>query len=175
MFNENYDVVIGRVLSPHGIGGQVKVFPYSDYPERINLLHEVDLIVGTERRTMIIEKASVYGRFWLVKFKGIETREAVQLLNGGQIVIPNHERVPLPDDHFYHDQLVGLQVFNSEGELLGLIVDIIATGGHDIMIVERAGLTNQQTLIPAVRKFVRLVDLKKGTIVVDLPDGLLDL
>jgi len=175
LFSENNDAVIGIVLSPHGIGGLVKVFPYSDYPERIKLLQEVEMIRQSERCIMVIEKASLYGRFWLIKFAGIETREDAQSLGGNRLVIPRHQRLPLPDGHFYHDQLVGLQVYNSDGELLGLVVDIISTGGHDLIMIERAGLSDHKTLIPAVKKFIRQVDLQAERIVVDLPEGLLEL
>jgi 16S rRNA processing protein RimM len=175
LFNENDDVLIGIVVSPHGIGGLAKVFPLTDNPERINLLQEVDLILETERRSVVIEKASLYGRFWLLKFKGIKTREEIQLLGGSKIVIPRSQRLALPDDHFYHDQLVGLKVYNSDGDLLGLIVEVISTGGHDLLMIERAGLSDRKTLVPAVKEFVRQVDLKAKKLVVDLPEGLLEL
>ena len=175
LFNDINDVAIGKILSPHGVGGVVKAYPYSDYPERISKLRQVDLIAGTERRSMIVEKATVYGRLWMIKFKGIDTRDDGRLIGGSLMVIPRHERMPLPNNHFYHDQLVGLKVYDSGGELLGLIIDIISTGGHDLLLFEKDGQDNRNAMIPFVREFIKQVDLQTGRVIVDLPEGLLDL
>jgi 16S rRNA processing protein RimM len=174
LFNEKEDVEIGRILSPHGVSGYLKVFPYSDIPERISLLQSVDIISESERRSMAIEHASVYGRFWLIKFAGIESREEAQLLGGNRVVISRDERLPLPEGHFYHDQLIGLQVYSSGGEMLGLIIDIIPTAGHDLIMIRKTGHSTSKGLIPAVKRFVRHIDLEAGSIIVDLPEGLLE-
>ena len=81
----------------------------------------------------------------------------------------------LPEGRFYYDQLIGLQIYSPDDELLGLIIDIITTGGHDLFLVEQAGGEGKKALIPAVKKFIRQVDLGAGRIVADLPEGLLDL
>jgi 16S rRNA processing protein RimM len=173
--SEIRDIEIGKVLSPHGVGGALKVFPYSDFPERISLLSEVELQSGKERRRMILESSSVYGRFWLVKFEGVDSREEAARLTGAMVIIPLHERMPLAEGSYYHDQLVGLHVYKLSGEVIGAVIDIIATGGHDLLVIERTGAEEKKTMIPLVRKFVSRVDLSAGTITVDLPEGLLDL
>ncbi len=175
MFNEKYDAIIGKVLSPHGVAGLVKVFPYSDYPDRVNLLEEVELLLGTVRRTVQVEKASVYGRLWLIKFRGFENREEAVRIRDSLILIPKEDRLALPEDSFYHDQLVGLRVYTAEQELLGIITDIISTGGHDLFVVEQQGSEGKKHLVPAIKRFIVEVDLKAGTITVDLPEGLLEL
>ncbi len=175
MFNKKEDALIGKVLSPHGTGGILKVFPYSDFPERIKLLETVELILDHGRERMFIERAEVYGRFWLIKFKGVETREDAGRYSGSGLVIPQHERVSLPEGHYYFDQLVGLMVYNSAGVMLGSIIDIISTGGHDLYQVRLDGIEERKVFIPAVKKFVRQVDLSAGIVTVDLPEGLLNL
>ncbi len=175
LFNETCDAVIGKVLSPHGVSGHVKVYPYSDFPERINLLVRVELLLDLERRMFEIETASVYGRFWLVKFKGIESREGAARIRGSLVVIPKQGRMPLPEGSYYHDQLIGLQVYTSDGKLLGRICDLLITGGHDLFLIEREDREDRKTLIPAVRKFIRKIDLQAESMVVDLPEGLIDL
>lgn len=173
LFSDN-DVTVGKVLSPHGVGGMVKVFPLSDFPERASRLEKAEIVSEGSRRRIELESASLYGRFWLVKFAGIDTREEVQLLTGSYLVIPKEERFVLPDDAFYHDQLVGLEIYTTEGAFLGLLVEVISTGGHDMYLLQRVG-TGEKIMIPAVKKVVRTVDLKAGRIVVELPAGLLDL
>jgi len=175
LYNEKNDAVIGKVLSPHGIGGQVKVFPYSDNPERINLLVKVELCLGSERRFFEVDKASIHGRFWLIKFKGIDSRSDAARIRDSLVLIPKQDRMLLPEGSFYHDQLIGLQVYSFDGDLLGSISEMVTTGGHDLFLIVRHDREDEKKLIPAVKKFVRQIDLKKGIMVVDLPEGLLDL
>ncbi len=175
LFNEKNEISIGKVLSPHGVVGLVKVFPYTDFPERISLLREVDLLSDQERKRYMIEKGSIYGRFWLVKFSGINSREAAAGLNGRLMVIPREDRMPLPDGSFYHDQLIGLQVHSIHGESIGVVSDIITTGGHDLLVVDRPEPGQKQLLIPVVGRFIREVNLLEERVNVDLPAGLADL
>lgn len=175
MFNKKEDALIGKVLSPHGTGGMLKVFPYSDFPERIKLLETVELISDDRRERMFVERADVYGRFWLIKFTGVETREDAGRLCGSSVVIPQQERISLPEGQYYFDQLVGLMVYNSAGVMLGCIIDIICTAGHDLYQVKLDGIENRKVYIPAVKKVVRHVDLSTGKVTVELPEGLLDL
>ncbi len=175
LFNEQHDAIIGEVLSPHGVAGMVKVFPYSDYPERINMLKQVELLLGSERRTMNIEKASVYGRFWLLKFEGVDDREEAVRIRSGLIIIPKEDRLSLSEDSFYHDQLVGLKVYMPGYGLLGMVTDIVSTGKHDLFVVEQQDGKGKSRMVPAIKRFIKEVDLEAGTITVDLPEGLLEL
>lgn len=174
LFSDVKEAVIGVVLSPHGVGGMVKVFPYSDFPERIKELDLVGLQKDSWKKEMLIEQASLYGRFWLIKFRGIDNREDAAALREGLLTIPIENRVSLPDDSYYHDQLIGLMVVDSVEKPIGIIVDLLSTGGHDLLIMED-NLDKKRIMIPAVKRFVRQVDCASGKIIVDLPEGLLDL
>jgi len=175
LFSEESVAVIGMVLSPHGVVGLVKVFPYTDFPERITDLDRVVLKNSLGQKLMLIERASVYGRFWLVKFKGIDTREQALTLRESLLIIPREQRVALPEGSYYHDQLVGLKVSDPGGQLIGKVVDLHITGGHDLLIVEKEGDAAKQIMIPAVKHFIRKVDREAGIIIAELPEGLLDL
>ncbi len=175
MFNEKYDAVIGKVLSPHGVAGSVKVMPYSDYPDRVSLLEEVELLLGSERWAAQVEQASVYGRFWLIKFRAVDNREEAARIGNSLIVIPKEDRLSLPEDSFYHDQLVGLKVYMPEYGVLGIITDIISTGGHDLFVIEQHDREGKTHLVPAIKRFIKEIDFQAGLITVDLPEGLLEL
>lgn len=168
---------IGKILAPHGLDGTVKVYPYTDFPERCHDLDEVTVALGRERRRMHVERASVFGRFWLIGLAGIGDRDAAGRLRDGLLQIPLSSRVPLPDGYYYFDQLVGLEVFTSAGELLGRITGVIATGGHDLYVLQPDGLPvkEKEILLPAVKEFIKEIDPGRGRMVVDPPEGLLDL
>ncbi len=173
--SEDCYAVIGMVLSPHGIGGLVKVFPYSDFPERITDLKRVIIRSNLGQKEMLIETASVYGRFWLVKFFGIDNREQAKTIRDSLLIIPLNQRVVLPEGSYYHDQLIGLLVCDPGGTVIGKVVDLHLTGGHDLLIVEKEGEPVKQFMVPLVKALIREVDRKAGQIIVELPEGLLDL
>ncbi len=175
MFNEQRDTAIGKVLSPHGISGLLKVFPYTDFPERITLLKEVELVTESFRKTWRIEKGSLHGRFWLIKFEGIDNRDQAARLKDALLVIAKSERLSLPDDCYYHDQLINLAVLDRQGKRIGIVIDLITTGGHDLLLVQREASPGKVFMVPAVKKFIVAVNLSESFITVELPDGLLDL
>jgi 16S rRNA processing protein RimM len=168
------EAVIGMVTTPHGLDGVVKVFPYTDYAERIKNLDLVSLKKKEWKKEMLIEKASVSGRFWLIKFKGVDNRNEASALRECLLTIPLDQRVALPENSYYHDQLIGLMVVNIAGEKLGMVVDIITAGGHDQLVVEEI-VKMKRVMIPAVKQFILNVDQDKELLTVDLPEGLLDL
>ena len=176
MFNEEREVVIGKVLSPHGVTGMVKIFPLSDHPQRVSLLDGAVLVGKTERLAHPVEKSAAYGRFWLVKFKGIDTREAAASIREFLLVIPKEKRLKLPEDSFYHDQLAGLAVYDTGGVYIGKVKGVTPAGAHDLLLVEsNLGQQENELLVPLIKKFIKKVDLTEKQILVDLPAGLLDL
>lgn len=171
---KNDAVTLGKILSPHGTAGLVKVFPYSDFPERCRLLREVTVDKEGKRRRMAVESASVHGRFWLLKLEGVDRREDAAALGGALLLIRPEERVPLPAGRYYFDEVIGLRVFSVQGEPLGRVKEIISTGGHDVYVVqgeaEEAGA--REILLPAVKEFIKEIDPAKGRMVVQIPAGL---
>ena len=174
LFNKEIDAVIGKVLSPHGVSGLVKAFPCTDDPDRIDKLSSVQLVFESERRQVAIESAKIHGRFWLIKFQGSDSRESAAALNGALMVIAKKNRLPLAKDSFYHDQLIGLTVYDLAGTELGTVVDLLVTGGHDLLELSLTA-DRGRALIPATKEFVKTVDLEARVVTVDLPQGLLDL
>jgi len=175
LFNEEDEVAVGRVLSPHGVTGMVKVYPYSDHPERVSLLDLVALVNEAGRVTYSVEQSAQYGRFWLIKFQGIDTREAAASIGGRLLIIPKEKRLPLPEGSFYHDQLVGLNVYSVDNRFIGVVSDVITTGGHDLLQVRPDQKQKKNILVPAVKKIIKEVNLEKNLVLVELPEGLQDL
>ncbi len=169
------EVVIGRVLAPHGTGGLLKVHPYSDFLERVHLLEEVELENNSPGKLYKVEKAAVHGKIWLIKFQGVDCREDAGDLRGCLLKIYREERITLPAWSFYHDQLVGLKVYSLAGILFGVIKEVKTGGSQDRLIVSPPGEQGSDMIVPAVRQFVAEINLADGYITVDLPEGMLDL
>jgi 16S rRNA processing protein RimM len=106
-----------------------------------------------------------------VKFGGVLTREEAEALLGAAVTMPRSEAPPLPDGSFYQADLVGLRVETEAGEPLGDVVDIVVTGGADVLVVRRGA---GEWLLPVARAFVVAVDLPGSRLVVRVPEGLAD-
>ena len=160
-------LVIGRVLGPHGIKGEVQVEILTDFPERFDVLETAYL--GEELQAVVVEGCRTRGRKALLKLAGCESRDAAGKLRGQLLQVPIEDAVPLEDGEYYLFEIVGLEVETIEGEFLGHVAEVIDTGGNDVYVV-RDG--DQEILIPALADVVTKVDLDASRIEVRLPKGL---
>ena len=160
---EPWNLVIGQVVAPFGIRGQVKVRPETDDPERFSLLQEVCLeLASGERRMARIERAQITFRGVTIHFEGFRDRAQAETLRGAWVMIRESMSLPLPEGSFYLHQLIGVHVYTDDDQDLGEITEIIQTPGNDVYVTPRA-------MIPALRQVVRQVDLEARRMVVVLP------
>ncbi len=167
--------VIGKVINTHGVRGAIKVQPFSDLPDRVNSLRRLFVQLKGRRVPYQVEKAFVNGRFWVLHLEGLTTVEAAEELIGSFIEIPLSERERLPENTFYIDEIIGLNVFTVDGDILGRVKDVLQTGANDVYVVKRDGEGAQEAdiLIPAIKSVVLSIDIKNERMEVELPDGLL--
>jgi len=163
-----YDVHVGKVVSAHGLRGQLKVAPITDIPERWESLHEV--MVRTARSaTLYRVKAAreAHPGTWLVSLEGIEDRTAAEALRGAQLLVREDDSPALPEGVYYTHQIIGLQVVTTDGRELGPVTDVIETGANDVYATAAA-------LIPAIKQVIRKIDLQAGTMLIEPMPGLLE-
>ena len=91
---------------------------------------------------------------------------------GSLLTVPLSERVKLPPDTYYLDQIIGLDVFTTAGECLGRVTEILQTGSNDVYVVRPTEKGQKDLLLPALKSVVKKVDLQAGRMEVDLPRGL---
>lgn len=168
-------VAVGKIVGFQGLKGEVKVLPLTDNPGRYNTLKKVKLVMGEKVIEAEVEKGRENKNNWVLKFKDLNTRNEVGILKGYYIMIPKEERLLLPEDHYYHDDLVGLKVYTENDELIGEVTDIIQTGSNDVFVVkpDEPSLT-REILIPVLKTIVEEINLVRGILVVKLPEGLID-
>ncbi len=166
---------IGKVVSAHGVKGEVKVWPHSDFLERCYRLRTVRIEDSGDTRIYRVEKVRLHGNMWIIKFQDTDSREEASRLKGCRLYIMPEEREPLPPGHYYYDDIEGLQVYDLEGNYLGKVNEVIPGGGHDIYSVKRVDGGKDPLLVPATKNIVRKIDTEEGHLEVDLPEGLTDL
>lgn len=167
--------VIGKIVKAHGIRGELKVQPYSDFPERVRLLTRVYLETGGTDKAYQVLNASVHGRFWIISLEGVNNPEQAEQLRGTPVKIPLAERMPLPEGAYYLDELIGLEVYTVEGQLLGCLSEVLQTGSNDVYVVSSEDQVkgSRQILIPALKSVVVHLDPARKRMEVALPEGLL--
>ena len=120
-------VSVGRVLSPWGVYGDVKVYSLTDFPERFSTSSKL-LIEGS---TVVVESMRQQRDVLVVKFAGIDNRNHAESIKGKLLEIYETDVFPLAEGEYYQFELMGLTVLSSDGDLLGMITEIISTGSND--------------------------------------------
>jgi 16S rRNA processing protein RimM len=164
-------VAVGEIVGTFGVRGELKVQPLTDFPDRFQ--RTATVYVGAERSPYAVEGAHTHKQHVLLKLRGVDDPEAGERLRGSGLWIPADEITPLPADQYYLHDVVGLRVRHVNGVELGTITDVMATGGNDVFVVRLRG-SGGEVLLPAVKEFIKAVDLVEGIVTVDPIAGLFD-
>lgn len=164
------EVLLGRITSIFGIKGWVKVYSYTEPME--NLLAYPEWTLWHQGKTFTVKKTDgrKQGKGLVAKLKGYDTPEASKLLAGAEIRLPEEALPPLSDGEYYWNQLIGLQVFNSQGQLYGKVDYLLETGANDVLVVKpsQGSLDKRERLIPwLLPDVVKQVNLESGILEVD--------
>jgi 16S rRNA processing protein RimM len=162
-------ITIALVIAPWGLRGEVKLHLETDFPERFHRLKTVYL--GPKREPFEFDGFRQHGAHYLLKLKGCDNPETARNLNGLEVQIPGDEAMPLPPGRFYEYQIEGLTVSTEEGERLGVLDEVLFTGGNSVYVVRGA---KGEVLIPVLPDVVMHVDVEAGQMIVRLPPGLVD-
>lgn len=161
--------MVGRVLRPHGIRGELKVEVLSDVPERFDAGAELVAVGGDGAvRQVVVERARPVAGGLLLVLAGIADRDAAESFRGARFEI-GLDQVPPLDEGYYHFQLIGCRcVDEGEGEL-GTVLEVIEDGGGTLLLVADGPL---RRLLPFVGAHLRRVDVAERRIDLLLPPGL---
>lgn len=165
---EPYDILVGVLAGAHGVRGEVRVNPETDFPERFTELEAVFLkpVRGEGAMVRILGARGHAGKGQvLLTLEGVGNREEAQALRGAELFIRASDLRPLPPGQYYEFEILGLQVVTEEGRELGPVTDIIRTGANDVYETPEA-------LIPVVAQVVKEVDLEGGKLVVRWMEGM---
>ena len=168
-------LVVGRIVRPHGVRGELTVDVRTDDPE---LRLAVGVVLATEPAAA--GPLTVVGSRWhsgrlLLSFAGVDDRTAAEDLRGTLLVVDSADLGDPPDPDEYRDhQLIGLNVIAPGGEQVGTVADVLHHG-QDLLVVAGTGKrAGAEILIPFVSAIVSAVDVSAGLLRVDPPPGLLD-
>jgi len=165
-------MTIGAVAGAHGLRGEVRFSSCLVGHLDITNVQEVILVppkgAPENRRLMGVRRGP---KGYMLKFEGVDSREDAERLMGAELQVDAALLPPAEVGEYYWRDLVGLKVETVNGETVGTVKGLIPGGGHDLLVVDTG---SREALIPAVEPIIASVDVEKGLIVVDAPEGLLE-
>lgn len=160
-------ITIGKIVKQIGLGGRLKAVSYLASGETIT--RQQSVFIGHDVSSAVshrITGITIKGKTIHLSLEGIETVEASANLKGRYLFLPRNALDPLEEDEYFWEDIIGLEVVNEDGEKLGVITSIIATGSNDVYVCEGPG---GETLLPAVEGFIKKIDIHGGIVVASLP------
>ena len=165
-------LIVGTVVKPHGVHGDLAVEAVTDFPERLR--EGVRFGLGDLEGPLELHEAHrvrPWARGWLVSVKGLRDRDAAEAWRGKSVYLPELSREERPPGYYYEHELVGLRCHSPAGLELGVVVGLDHGPGQSRLVVEVGGVEH---LVPWVPTIVKQVDLERCEIVLDPPLGLLE-
>jgi 16S rRNA processing protein RimM len=169
-------LVVARLRKPHGLKGEVVVFPLTDDPDEVfqpgKKLTMLDLGGDQVGGSVTIERSRQFHREWLLKFREVDSRDSLEPMRDLLLAAPAEELKPPEADEVYLHELTGFSVRLEDDTALGLV-----TGLYEMpsgLMLEVQG-QKREFLLPYKKEFVRSVNRTERRLIVAVPEGLIDL
>ncbi|MBY6137447.1 ribosome maturation factor RimM [Leisingera sp. XS_AS12] len=162
-------ICVGALAGAFGVRGEVRLKSFCAIPEEIEDYSPLCSEDGSQSFSLKITRAVKNG--FAARIVGVETKEDADALKGLRLFARRDQLPTLPDDEYYHADLIGLEVYDTGGTLLGTVRSVQNHGATDLLEVHGPGLKSS-VLLPFTLAAVPTVDLAQKRIVADPPDGL---
>ena len=158
---------MARLVRARGIRGELTAIPLNDRRPRYDSLRRV-IVAGADYD---VERVWWHGDRLILKLRGVDTRSAAEAISGNEVYVSDLERAPLPEGEFYLSDLIGCEIVEqASGRRVGVVSGWQETGGPPLLELE-----GSEALIPFAQSICREIDVAAKRIVIDPPEGLLDL
>ena len=167
-------IIVARAVKVRGLKGELVADLLTDFPERFERISQLQSVAPNgEHKQLNLESYWFQNDRVVLKFSGYDSIESAKTLVGCELGLPEAERVQLAADEFYDWELEGCSVEVEHGSAIGNVREVMRTGGVELLVVEDDA--GREHLIPMVKSIVGEVDLSRRKILIDPPEGLLDL
>jgi 16S rRNA processing protein RimM len=167
-------IILARAVRSRGLKGEIVAELLTDFPERFEKVSElVGVAPSGERKPFTLESYWFQKGRLIIKLAGYDTVETANTLVGYEFGLPEEQRIQLPSDEFYDWELEGCSVETAGGAAVGKVREVIRTGGVELLVVTDDDRSEQ--FIPMTQSIVIDVDVAGKKILIDPPEGLLDL
>lgn len=165
-------VPLGEIIATHGIEGWLRLKPYNPQTTTLFSTQKIFLEKGGVCSSHLLEASRPHKGYFLVQLRGIDGVGEAKKWVGSILSVAEEQLQPLRPGEYYYYQVVGLDVFDAQGEWLGIITRVWSKEGGDLYVVTGR---SKEYLIPAVKEVIEKIDLPGGRMIINPPAGLLDL
>lgn len=163
-------VCVGAIAGAFGVRGEVRLKSFCATPEDVASYGPLSTEDGSRHFDIRLTRPVKAG--FAARLSGVTTKEAADALRGTRLFAPREALPALPDDEFYHADLIGLSAVDTAGAPIGRVSAVLNHGATDLLELRMPG-KSAAALVPFTRAIVPTVDLAAGRIVIDPPEGLL--
>lgn len=163
-------ICVGSIGGAFGVSGEVRLKSYCAEPS--DIADYAPLSTEDGARTFSVTLTRPINNGFAARLGGVATKEQADALKGVRLFVARDRLPDLPDDEYYHSDLIGLTVLDTGGTVLGKVKAVLNHGADDLLEVMGPGL-KQSILLPFTLAVVPTVDLESGRIIADPPEGLL--
>ena len=156
---------VAKILTPHGVRGEVKLLPLTDFPHRFA---QTEVLLLADRTKLYLESVRIQKNAILVKFRGLDTPEDWIPLRNKELFVTEDALMPLSAGQYYIHQIVGLEVVDEQERVLGRITDVLQTGSNDVYVVK--SMDGKELLLAAIESVVKDIDIAAGRMRVIVPE-----
>ena len=165
--------LIGKIVNTHGIRGEVRVEQITDFSERFAVGNQVYIVPKNQPPIPVtIASHRLHKQYHLLRFEGFDHIDDVEPFKQADLKITEEDLSDLPEGEYYYHEIIGCQMYTTNEDYIGVVVDIFPTGANDVWVIEREN--GKEALIPYIQEVVKEIDLSTKKIYIELMEGLLD-
>ncbi len=154
---------IAQILRPHGVKGEVKVFPLTDDISRFKKLKEAFIERGGQYEPVTVDGSKKAADSVVLHIEGVDTPEEAEKLRGVYLCVDRQHAVKLPEGTYFIADIIGCRVESTAGEELGKVTDVLETNANDVYVIDGA----RRLMVPALKKLLHTVDISRKLILLD--------
>lgn len=163
---------VGVITSTHGIRGEVKVFPTTDDMNRFKKLNECILITKNENMILHIESCKFFKNMVILKFEEFNNINDIEMYKQCELYVTRENAVDLYEDEYFIGDILGSKIVDENGETIGILDDILATGANDVYVIQTE--EGKEILMPAIKQCILDVNIEEKIITVHLLEGMVN-
>ncbi|SDM96961.1 16S rRNA processing protein RimM [Paenibacillus sp. yr247] len=166
-------VTVGRIVNSHGIRGELKVVPETDFPERFDKGNALIIVDSQNKQTPVtVQTSRLHKNMFILQFDQFSNINDVEKFKGSLLKIEAKDQQPLEEGEYYYHEIIGCKVVTEEGQELGLVSEVLTPGANDVWVVSLP--KGKQLLLPVIDDVILDVDITLKTIHIHLMEGLLE-
>lgn len=157
-------IVIGKIVAPHGVRGDIRILPLTETPE---IFLDLEYLLLEKGGRLTITNARFQKNMVLLSTEEITNMDEAEKFRNQNVLVEKEKLPPLPKGRYYVSDLVGFVCLNEQGENIGIFRDTMQTGSNDVFVIK--GNDGKEILVPAIRDYILEIDTEKKEILVRLP------